>query len=916
MQRTNPNRFQTLLGGLLGLVLALFSTIALAQARLESPAPEAFLRSGIGLIRGWACDAGRVEVSLDGGPLLATAQGTDRPDTAATCGRANTGFGLIYNWNRVGDGVHNLRAFADGVAFADVNFTVATLGGEFLTGLAGQYTVPDFPAPGEAARIGWSEPDQNFVLVKPTTVPPVADPPNPSRAALESPLQGASESGIGLIRGWVCDARRVEVSLDGGPLLATAQGTDRPDTAATCGRADTGFGLTYNWNRLGDGVHNLRAFADGVAFANVNFAVATLAADSEFVTGLLKKIRLLGFPGAGTAATAQAASETDPTTTLQWSEPDQNFVVAVSTAAGKKIALASLITDLRNKFALLGVGAQPESASNTLGVQATKNAQGQPTSVDGLTWADTDTRAWADLNLGPDGLPATYRDSGGMEARLDQFTDDSVTIRFFDGNTGQARGGPITAPIDGGLLQELRALIDQLRAASRASASAPAQAQPNTSYENPDAAVSAVPETLRFSLSALLVKLFGSGGIAAGETLCALRTAAVSAGVGNLVAATSCRSPLVADLLALAGGSAPQATTRNAALDLELQRSFQFVEDIADAPCGPSGDSADCLAPAATAIGGAIGGISAVPPDNPPTPVQVTVPNLAGLSQGAASTALQNAGLTVGTVTLQTSTTVPAGDVIRQDPAAGAPVAPGTSVNLVVSSGPPTAPPVIVPDVVGQSQGAASTALQNAGLTVGTVTLQTSATVPAGDVIRQDPAAGASVAPGTPVNLVVSSRPVTYLVTTNAGPGGSISPPSQTVGAGTRARFAVAPDSGYRIGSITGCGGDLAENTYITGPITADCTIIATFSPQILTVTAARVGCSGFIGPASQTVNYGDTASLNVIPGIACYVISVTGCSGSLNGNTYTTGPITANCTVTASFGSSLSPPGGIGIVP
>ncbi len=713
------------------------------------------------------------------------------------------------------------------MAFADVNFAVATLGGEFLTGLAGQYTVPDFPAPGDAAQVRWSEPHQNFVLVEPVAVPPADGPPSPSRAALESPLQGASESGVGLIRGWACDAGRVEVSLDGGPLLATARGTDRPDTAATCGRADTGFGLTYNWNRLGGGVHNLRAFADGVAFADVNFAVATLAADSEFVTGLLKKIRLLGFPGTGAAA-AQAASEADPATTLQWSEPDQNFVVAVSTAAGKKIAVASLITDLRNKFALLGVGARPESAANTLGVRAAKNAQGQPTGVDGLTWADTGSRAWADLNLGPDGLPATYRDSGGVEARLDQYTDRSVTIRFFDGDTGQPRGDPVTAPIDGGLLQELRALIDQLRAASRASAGAPVRAHRVAPYQSLDEAASAVPETLRFSLSALLVKLFGSGGIAAGETLCALRAAATSAGVGDLVAATGCRSPLVADLLALAGGPAPQAATRSAALDLELQRSFQLVEDIADAPCGPSGDSAGCLAPAATAIGDAIGGIPDAPPDNPPsppTPAPVTVPDLAGLSQGAASAALQSAGLAVGAVTRQSSATVPAGTVIGQNPAAGASVASGSAVNLVVSSGPPTAPPVIVPNVVGLSESAATAALTGAGLTLGAVTRQASATVPAGSVIGQNPAAGASVARSAPVDLVVSSGPIRVpdvVGLSQSAATGAITGAGLTIGVVTNQNSATVP-AGHISNQTPAAGTPVDVGTAVSLVLVRDC---------------------------------------------------------------------------------------------
>ena len=51
---------------------------------------------------------------------------------------------------------------------------------------------------------------------------------------------------------------------------------------------------------------------------------------------------------------------------------------------------------------------------------------------------------------------------------------------------------------------------------------------------------------------------------------------------------------------------------------------------------------------------------------------QATVPDLSGLTQADAETKLADAGLLLGTVTTETSTTVPAGSVIRQDPAAGA----------------------------------------------------------------------------------------------------------------------------------------------------------------------------------------------------------------------------------------------------
>lgn len=79
----------------------------------------------------------------------------------------------------------------------------------------------------------------------------------------------------------------------------------------------------------------------------------------------------------------------------------------------------------------------------------------------------------------------------------------------------------------------------------------------------------------------------------------------------------------------------------------------------------------------------------------------VSTPNVVGMTQAAAEQALTNAGLSVGTVTTQTSGTVPAGSVISQAPVGGSSVGPGTSVNLVVSSGsgstpPPTPQPLIL----------------------------------------------------------------------------------------------------------------------------------------------------------------------------------------------------------------------------
>jgi len=135
----------------------------------------------------------------------------------------------------------------------------------------------------------------------------------------------------------------------------------------------------------------------------------------------------------------------------------------------------------------------------------------------------------------------------------------------------------------------------------------------------------------------------------------------------------------------------------------------------------------------------------------------VAVPNVVGLTQASATTAIQNAGLVRGTLTMASSNTVAAGHVISETPAPATQVNAGSAVNLVVSSGPAQ---VAVPNVVGLTQASATTAIQNAGLVRGTVTMASSNTAAADRVISETPAAATQVNAGSAVNLVVSSGPV------------------------------------------------------------------------------------------------------------------------------------------------------------
>ena len=83
---------------------------------------------------------------------------------------------------------------------------------------------------------------------------------------------------------------------------------------------------------------------------------------------------------------------------------------------------------------------------------------------------------------------------------------------------------------------------------------------------------------------------------------------------------------------------------------------------------------------------------------------QVQVPDLTGLTEDAATTALTNAKLTLGQINPVNSATVPQGMVVASDPLKGQLIAAGTAVNLNVSNGQVTVPNVVNLDVTSAQQ--------------------------------------------------------------------------------------------------------------------------------------------------------------------------------------------------------------------
>jgi len=170
-------------------------------------------------------------------------------------------------------------------------------------------------------------------------------------------------------------------------------------------------------------------------------------------------------------------------------------------------------------------------------------------------------------------------------------------------------------------------------------------------------------------------------------------------------------------------------------------------------------------------------------------------------------------------------------------------------VNLVVSTGPAT---VLVPNVVGLTQTAASTSIRGAGLVVGTVSTGSNSTVPSGSVISEAPLAGTSVAVGSSVNLVVSTGPAptsNFTIT--------VIPPAETVNRGVLGGFIL------ELNSVKGFDGNV-KLSCSGGPAGSECADL----PQTVKVNGTAYALSGILFPKNAT------------PGT--YTITFIGVSGSL----------------------------------
>ena len=135
---------------------------------------------------------------------------------------------------------------------------------------------------------------------------------------------------------------------------------------------------------------------------------------------------------------------------------------------------------------------------------------------------------------------------------------------------------------------------------------------------------------------------------------------------------------------------------------------------------------------------------------------------------------------------------------------------------------------VAVPDVVGQTQANAQANLDAADLVVGTVTQQASDTIPLGTVISQSPGGGASLLPGSPVDLVISLGDITAPIISTFSPADN----SINVSVGTNLVLTFSESIALGTGNITFA--NLTNGTQSVIPIT-DTTQVS-LSGSVLTI--------------------------------------------------------------------------------
>jgi Divergent InlB B-repeat domain len=147
----------------------------------------------------------------------------------------------------------------------------------------------------------------------------------------------------------------------------------------------------------------------------------------------------------------------------------------------------------------------------------------------------------------------------------------------------------------------------------------------------------------------------------------------------------------------------------------------------------------------------------------------------------------------------------------------------------------------------------------------------------------------------------------TYIVTAVANPtlGGTTSCTSPVISGATSSCTATAnPNYSFTGFTTNNCGTASSTSPFVTAPVTANCTVTAAFSLNAIPVTTTvNIAAGGSVSCTPNPVAVGSTATCTVVTNAGYALTGVSGCGGATTTpGTFVTAPITAACSVAATF--------------
>lgn len=382
-------------------VTANFSSVPLAGTGYLGTPMDGTTVSGVGVISGYHCSSKDIDVYIDGAWAGKAGAGTRLLGTQGVCGRTDTGYSILYNFNNLTNGLHVITVSADGIQQDSHTVTTFMSGGvPWLTGVSRTGQITDFPQTGQTATLQWVQSYQNFLITaiddgsgpylppyystsnvlgvsvagaagRVTSLPsgiacttgcsayfPIGTivtlaasaPPGsvftswtggcvgsgpvcqvvvnsdqtvianfasvspPGIGYLGTPVADTTVSGVGVISGYHCTSKDIDVYVDGVWAGKAGAGTRLLGTQGVCGRTDTGYSILYNFNNLANGLHVITVSADGIP-QDAHAFTTVKSGGIPWLTGASRIVTVPDFPTPGT------------TSVIQWVQSYQNFLI-------------------------------------------------------------------------------------------------------------------------------------------------------------------------------------------------------------------------------------------------------------------------------------------------------------------------------------------------------------------------------------------------------------------------------------------------------------------------------------------------------------------------------------------------------------------------------------------------------------